>query len=181
MTRDPDDDDDDDDAQLFRAAVKDVKPLQGDRRRPPEPRRPSPRPLQHEADEREALRESREGPLPDVGDALLYRGEGIQDSVFRRLQRGTFRIGAELDLHGLRWDEAKVEMTRFLGASRDAGARCVRIIHGKGLRSKGDGPVLKQRIDGWLRQRGEVLAFCSARREDGGTGAVYVLLRAAGR
>ena len=96
------------------------------------------------------------------------------------LQRGTYRVAAELDLHGLRWDEAKVVMVRFLAAARDADARCVRIIHGKGLRSKGDGPVIKQRIDGWLRQRSEVLAFCSARREDGGTGAVYVLLRSGG-
>ncbi|MGQ0586812.1 MAG: Smr/MutS family protein [Gammaproteobacteria bacterium] len=175
MSRDPDDD-----SGLFRAAVKDVKPLKPGGRRPPEPRRPAPRPLQHEADEREALRESREGPLPDVGDELLYRGAGIQDAVFRRLRRGTYRVGAVLDLHGLRWDEARPEMTRFLAASRDAGARCVRIIHGKGLRSKGDGPVLKQRLDGWLRQRSEVLAFCSARREDGGTGAVYVLLREMG-
>ncbi|MGH8481071.1 MAG: Smr/MutS family protein, partial [Nevskiaceae bacterium] len=147
---------------------------------PPHRAAPSPRPLQHEADELEALRESREGPLPDVGDELSYRTGGIQDSVFRRLRRGAYRIGAELDLHGMRWDEAKVAMVRFLAASRDGGARCVRIIHGKGLRSKGDGPVLKQRIDGWLRQRSEVLAFCSARREDGGTGAVYVLLRSGG-
>ena len=120
---------------------------------------------------------ARDFALPDVGEALSYRGEGLQDGVFRRLQRGTFRIGAELDLHGLRWDEAKVAMVRFLAAARDADVRCVRIIHGKGLRSKGDGPVLKQRLDGWLRQRSEVLAYCSARREHGGTGAVYVLLR----
>jgi DNA-nicking Smr family endonuclease len=174
MTRDPDDDD-----ALFREAVKDVKPLKDGGRRPPERNPPSPHPRQHELDEQEALRESRGGPLPDVGDALSYRSDGIQDSVFRRLQRGTYRLAAELDLHGMRWDEAKVAMVRFLAAARDADARCVRIIHGKGLRSKGDGPVIKQRIDGWLRQRSEVLAFCSARREDGGTGAVYVLLRAA--
>ncbi len=174
MTRDPDDD-----SALFRTAVKDVKPLKGSGRRPPESRLPVPRPRQHELDEQEALRESREGPLPDVGDPLSYRSDGIQDSVFRRLQRGTYRIGAELDLHGLRWDQSKVALVRFLAAAREANLRCVRIIHGKGLRSKGDGPVLKQRLDPWLRQRSEVLAYCSARREDGGTGAVYVLLRAA--
>ena len=175
MTRDPDDDN-----ALFREAVKDVKPLKDGGRALLERRPPSPQPRQHELDEQEALRESREGPLPDVGDALSYRSDGIQDSVFRRLQRGTYRVAAELDLHGMRWDEAKVAMVRFLAAARDADARCVRIIHGKGLRSKGDGPVLKQRLDGWLRQRSEVLAYCSARREDGGTGAVYVLLRATG-
>ena len=175
MIRDPDDDN-----ALFREAVKDVKPLKDGGRRPPETKLPAPRPRQFEIDEAEALRESREGPLPDVGDQLSYRSDGIQDSVFRRLQRGTFRIAAELDLHGMRWDEAKVAMVRFLATARDADWRCVRIIHGKGLRSKGDGPVLKQRIDAWLRQRNEVLAYCSARREDGGTGAVYVLLRSGG-
>jgi DNA-nicking Smr family endonuclease len=176
MARDPDDDSD-----LFREAVKDVKPLKDHGRRPaPERRALSPRPRQHELDEQDALRESREGPLPDVGDELSYRSDGIQDSVFRRLRRGAYRVGAELDLHGLRWDEAKVAVVRFLVAARDADARCVRIIHGKGLRSKGDGPVLKQRLDGWLRQRNEVLAYCSARRQDGGTGAVYVLLRSGG-
>ena len=118
MTRDPDDD-----SALFREAVKDVKPLKDGGRRPPERRAPSPHPRQHELDEQEALRESREGPLPDVGDALSYRSDGIQDSVFRRLQRGTFRIGAELDMHGMRWDEAKVAMVRFLAAARDADAR----------------------------------------------------------
>ena len=168
MTRDPEDD-----SALFREAVKGVKPLKDSGRRPPVPR-----PLQHEADEQAALREMRDGSLPDVGEELSYRTAGIQDGVFRRLRRGAYRVGAELDLHGLRTDEARLAIVRFLAASRAADARCVRIIHGKGLRSKGEGPVLKQRVDGWLRQRSDVLAFCSARREDGGTGAVYVLLRA---
>jgi DNA-nicking Smr family endonuclease len=176
MTRDPDDD-----SALFRDAVKDVKPLKGSGRQVPEPRRLVPRPLQLEADEQAALKEMRDGPWPDIGEVLSYRGGGIQDAVFRRLQRGTYKVGSELDLHGLRADEAKLAIVRFLADARDRGTRCVRIIHGKGLRSKGDGPVLKQRLDGWLRQRSDVLAFCSARREDGGTGAVYVLLRAADR
>ena len=171
-------DPDPDDAALFRDAVKGVKPLKAGDRHPPERAAPSPRPLQFEADEQAALREMRDGPLPDVGEELSYRSDGIQDAVFRRLRRGTYRMDAELDLHGLRADEAKLAIVRFLAESRDRGARCVRIIHGKGLRSKGEGPVLKQRLDGWLRNRKDVLAFCSARREHGGTGAVYVLLRA---
>ena len=171
--------DNDDDAGLFRDAMKGVRPLKAGNRAQPEPRKPPPRPLQHEADEQEALREMRDGPLPDVGEELLYRGEGIQDTAFRRLRRGAYRIDAELDLHGLRADAAKLEIVRFLAEALDRRWRVVRIIHGKGLRSKGDGPVLKQRLDGWLRSRNDVLAFCSARREHGGTGAVYVLLRAA--
>jgi DNA-nicking Smr family endonuclease len=176
MTRRPDPDTDD--AALFREAVKGVRPLQGRGRHPPERAPPSPRPLQFEADEQAALAEMRDGPLPDVGEELEFRGEGIQDAVFRRLRRGTYRMDAELDLHGMRADEAKLAIVRFLAECRDRGARCVRIVHGKGLRSKGEGPVLKQRLDGWLRRRRDVLAFCSARREHGGTGAVYVLLRA---
>ena len=174
------DPDDADDAALFRAAVKDVRPLKGGARQAPHRPPPPPRPLQFEADERAALAEMRDGPLPDVGDELSYRSEGIQDGVFRRLRRGAYRMDAELDLHGMRADEAKLAIVRFLAESQDRGARVVRIVHGKGLRSKGEGPVLKQRLDGWLRNRKDVLAFCSARREHGGTGAVYVLLRAAG-
>jgi DNA-nicking Smr family endonuclease len=170
--------DHDDDARLFRDAMKDVKPLKGGGRLPPASRRPEPRPLQHEADERAALQEMRDGPLPDIGEELSYRAPGLQDAAFRRLRRGTYHIGAELDLHGMRADEAKLAIVRFLAAAADRGLRCVRIIHGKGLRSKGEGPVLKQRLDGWLRRRNDVLAFCSARPEHGGTGAAYVLLRA---
>jgi DNA-nicking Smr family endonuclease len=175
MARDPDDD-----SALFREAVRDVKPLKDRGRHPPHRAPPSPRPRQFEADEEAALAEMRDGPLPDVGDALEYRTEGIQDATFRRLRRGAYRMDAELDLHGLRATEARLAVLRFLGDCRDRGDRCVRIVHGKGLRSRGEGPVLKQRLDGWLRRRNDVLAFCSARREHGGTGAVYVLLRAGG-
>jgi len=170
--------DHDDDGELFRAAMKDVKPLKGSgaahARRPA----PPPRPLQREADERAVLREMMDGPLIDIGEELSYRGPGLQDGAFRRLQRGAWHVGAELDLHGMRADEARLAVARFLAESQARGIRCLRIIHGKGLRSKGEGPVLKQRLDGWLRRRDDVLAFCSARREDGGTGAAYVLLKA---
>lgn len=175
-------DDDGDDAALFREAMKGVKPLKGRAdgggralvRGPA----PSPRPKQREADDAEVLREMMDGPLIDVGEELLYRGEGLQDSTFRKLRRGALHVGRELDLHGMRSDEAKLAVGRFINECQARDVRCVRIIHGKGLRSKGDGPVLKQRLDGWLRHRQEVLAFCSARPEHGGTGAVYVLLRA---
>lgn len=176
MTRRPDDETDD--SALFREAVRGVRPLKGGDRHAPHRASPSPRPRQLEADEQEVLREMRDGPLPDVGDELAYRTDGIQDATFRRLRRGAYRTDAELDLHGMRTDEARLAVARFLAEAGDRDARCVRIIHGKGLRSKGEGPVLKQRLDGWLRRRQDVLAFCSARREHGGTGAVYVLLRA---
>lgn len=170
--------DDDDDRSLFRAAMKDVQPLKHGGGRHVHRPALSPRPLQREADERAVLAEMMDGPLIDVGEELSYRAPGLQDAAFRRLQRGAWHVGAELDLHGLRADEAKLAIVRFLADSQDRGVRCVRIIHGKGLRSRGEGPVLKQRLDGWLRRRADVLAFCSAKREHGGTGAAYVLLRA---
>lgn len=170
--------DEDDEAGLFRAAMKDVKPLKGGDRRHAHRLRIAPRPLQLEADERAVLAEMMEGPLTDVGDELSYRAPGVQDTVFRRLRRGVYRVGLELDLHGMRAAEARLAIVDFLAECRRRDVRCARIIHGKGLRSKGEGPVLKQRLDGWLRRRDDVLAFSSARPEHGGTGAVYVLLRA---
>lgn len=169
--------DPEDDSKLFRDAMRGVNPLRGSNRAATGAPRPVPRPLQHEADERAALAEMADGPLPDVGDDLSFRGPGLQDTVFRKLRRGTYHMSGELDLHGMRSDEAKRAVVRFLAEAKDRGWRGVRIVPGKGLRSKGDGPVLKQRLDGWLRQRKDVLAFCSARPEHGGTGAVYVLLK----
>jgi DNA-nicking Smr family endonuclease len=173
MNQDPEDE-----AALFRAAMRGVQPLK--RRAGTHLQRPapSPHPRQREADERAVLKEMMEAPLGDAGEALEYRTPGLQDTAFRRLRRGQYHSGAELDLHGLRSAEAATAVSRFLAQARDRGERCVRIVHGKGLRSKGDGPVLKQRLDGWLRRRDDVLAFCSALPAHGGTGAVYVLLRA---
>jgi DNA-nicking Smr family endonuclease len=167
---------DDDDLGLFRDAMRGVKPLAHDRV-PPGRKPPSPRALQKEADERAVLDEIMHGPPIDSGDELSYRGDGVQDGVFRKLRRGTFHAGDVLDLHGLRAAEARVEVARFVVESQERGLRCVRIIHGKGLRSKGAGPVLKQHLEGWLRRSREIMAYCSARPQDGGTGAVYVLLR----
>ena len=175
MNRDLDDDDAND---LFRAAMKGVTPLKGGGRTHASRPAPAPHPRQRQADDRAVLREMMDGPLLDIGEELEYRGPGLQDGAFRRLRRGAYHVGAELDLHGMRADEARLAVARFLAESQDRGIRCLRIIHGKGLRSKGEGPVLKQRLDGWLRRRDDVLAFCSARREDGGTGAAYVLLKA---
>lgn len=171
--------DDDDDSTAFRDAMRGVRPLKGSGRASVAAPRPEPRARQRELDDAAVMQELRDGPLGDPGEELSYRTDGIQDTVFRRLRRGTYHLERELDLHGMRSDEAKAAIVRFLAECRDRGARCVRIVHGKGLRSKGAGPVLKQRLDGWLRQRSDVLAFVSARPEDGGTGAVYVLLRAA--
>lgn len=170
------------DAALFRDAVAKVSRLSDSNRISPASNPPSPEPRFSQADEREVLDQLLELPaepsLLESGDELEYRHDGVQLSVMRKLRRGQYARQAELDLHGLTAAQAKVEVVAFLKHCQTHSLRCVRIIHGKGLRSPRPGPVLKQKLAGWLRQRQEVLAYCSARQVDGGTGAVYVLLRA---
>jgi DNA-nicking Smr family endonuclease len=123
---------------------------------------------------------SPQAPLLETGEELLYRGPRIGDDVFRQLRRGRFRVEAELDLHGLRVDEARLELRAFLAAALAEGLRVVRIVHGKGLRSGNRGPVLRQMTGDVLRQLDAVLAFASAREVDGGSGACLVLLQRPG-
>ena len=94
----------------------------------------------------------------------------------RRLRRGHYRVEMELDLHGLIVPEAKQALREFLSRAIARQCRCVRIIHGKGLGSGPRGPVIKQAVNVILRRTEPVVAFCSARQVDGGTGAIYVLL-----
>lgn len=119
--------------------------------------------------------------LPDlaelsVADTLSFVGAGLQKSVLRKLKRGFFGIDAELDLHGLTAHQAKRLLNGFLQRRSMSQLRCIYIIHGKGYRSPGQKPVLKNKLNLWLRQHPDVLAFCSASPANGGTGAVYVLL-----
>ena len=95
----------------------------------------------------------------------------------RRLRRGHYRVESELDLHGLTVPEAKQALRDFLARAIARQCRCVRIIHGKGLGSGPRGPVIKQAVNVILRRTDPVIAFCSARQVDGGTGAIYVLLQ----
>ncbi|MCG5516132.1 MULTISPECIES: Smr/MutS family protein [unclassified Ectothiorhodospira] len=176
----PNDLPEDDDMALFRAAVGQVRPVRSDRQ-PLQRRPPPPRPRQAEADRRRVIEALGEDPFDgtDVqpGDELIYMAEGLQRQVFRKLRRAQYRIADELDLHGLFTREAHQALALFLAEARERRLRCVRIIHGKGLRSSNRGPVLKSRVAQWLRQRSEVLAYCSAPPSLGGTGAVLVLLR----
>jgi DNA-nicking Smr family endonuclease len=130
--------------------------------------------------EREVLRESIVLTPAELdvesGDELSFRRPGIQDTLMRRLRRGHYRVESELDLHGLTLPEAKEQIRSFVARSIARQARCVRIIHGKGLGSGPRGPVLKHAVNVILRRFDAVLAFCSARQVDGGTGAIYVLL-----
>ncbi len=161
----------DDELELFRQAMADAQPLEHDRVTPWR-QRPPPRPLDHVT---ETPGDEFGDTAEEAPDFLDFRRPGIQNRLYRDLQRGVIEPQATLDLHGMRVDDARRALSRFLDQSLAAGRRCVRIVHGKG-RGSDRQPVLKQRVNQWLPQRREVLAFCSAPRWDGGTGAAYVLL-----
>lgn len=172
--------------QLFASSVGTVQPLRRTATLPP-PRPPVP-PLarQRAKDEAAALRESIAGAvdvesLLETDDGLSFRRPGIGIDVVKKLRRGVWTLQAEIDLHGLRRDAAREAVAAFLHAAMRRGARCVRIVHGKGLGSPGKEPVLKSHVKHWLAQRAEVLAFTHAKAEDGGHGALIVLLREASR
>lgn len=175
-----------DDAAAFRAAVRDVKPLTHTpvipARKPPKSRvrRPVP-PVDIEESMpllATPLTPSDPAATPSGSDVLSFQRTGVRPQYMRRLRRGLIPIEGELDLHGLSQAAARSQLAEFLAIGRGQGWRCVRIIHGKGYRSGSRGPVLKMAVDLWLRRQHEVLAFTSARAIDGGTGAVYVMLRA---
>lgn len=170
-----------DDADLFRQAIGPVRKLHaaGDSLRASRPA-PSPEPLQSLADERQVLRELLSDDEAVVGmasgEVLAHLQDGYPAKLLRQLRRGDFVVEAELDLHHLRQHEARAILGRFLIECRRDRHRCVRIVHGKG-RGAEQGSVLKAMTDRVLRQRAEVIGFTSARPQDGGTGAVMVLLR----
>jgi DNA-nicking Smr family endonuclease len=114
----------------------------------------------------------------ETGEELAWKRDGISAATFRRLRRGEYARRAELDLHGMKQAEARPALNEFLAESRALGLQCVRVVHGKGRGSGDRGPVLKAAVNRWLRRTASVRAFCSARRADGGTGAIYVLLDA---
>jgi DNA-nicking Smr family endonuclease len=166
-----------DDDRLFRETFKDVRPLK-ERRSEPYRRRLPPRPLNLSVgDEEETERDLYSEQEIETGEELHFARPGIQQRLMHDLRRGYLEIGAELDLHGLTVRYAREDLKRFLETCQQRGIRCARIIHGKGYGSEGRQPVLKQKLNLWLRQREDVLAFTSAPRHDGGTGAAYVLLR----
>ena len=171
---------DPEDRELFRAAIGPVERLDHDRIEPALSR-PKPLPRFRAEDEQQVLTDMIsdyfEPADMETGEDLFYCREGLQHTVLRKLRRGQFRVGAELDLHGMTVDTARMALNAFIRQVQRNRVTCVRIIHGKGNRSHNKGPVIKGKVNRWLRLRDDVLAFCSARPMDGGTGALYVLLR----
>ena len=170
----------DDDIALFRRSIGPVRKVSHDRVGPagkqlsPRPRAPG---EQHDPDLTDTFSDQVETPEVAPDEALFYTRPGLQLRQQQRLRRGQLAIGDELDLHGMTASQARTAIMEFIAACRDRQIRCVRIIHGKGYGAGGNAPVLKNRLNSWLRQHQEVLAFSSATPRDGGTGALYVLLR----
>ncbi|MGD8783723.1 MAG: Smr/MutS family protein [Thioalkalispiraceae bacterium] len=175
---------DDESRSLFRQAVSGSRRLKDDRAKPYRPR-VKPVPRQRHRDEKAVLDESL-APLSlqhiidsdiESDDYLSFAQPGVQQSVMKKLRRGQYRIEAELDLHRMTSEQALNALRDFISQCQRQHIRCVRIIHGKGLGSENKLPVLKARVNSWLRQWNAILAFCSARPCDGGNGAIYALLK----
>lgn len=169
--------------QHFATAVGPVQPLRGDHatrvqlRSAPAAPRPKQRERDHAAVLQEALSDAIDiSSLLETDEQLSYKRAEIGEDVVRKLRRGQWSIRAEIDLHGLRRDDARASLSAFIRDCRRRGLRCVRIVTGKGLGSPGRVPVLKHKVYGWLMQKQDVLAFVQARPEEGGAGALIVLL-----
>jgi DNA-nicking Smr family endonuclease len=176
--------DDNDEALVFKEAMAGVRPLKTAAQRiaAPVSTRPKPIPKQFLRDERQALADSlSDGYIPshevESGEELLYLREGHSPEILSKLRRGHWVVQASIDLHGMVSDEARLYVAGFLTECKKRGIRCVRIVHGKGLGSRNREPVLKYKLRNWLMQKDEVIAYAQARANDGGSGAVIVLLK----
>lgn len=169
-------------SNLFQAAIGVVQPLQPSRRANLKPPPAAPIPQQRERDEAHALREALSDEvdittLLETDEALSFRRPGVGPDVTRKLRRGDWAVQGQIDLHGLRTDEAREAMGSYIRTAHQQGLRCVRVVHGKGLGSPGKAPILKDKVRRWLVQKSEVLAFVQAQPAQGGAGAVLVLLQ----
>jgi DNA-nicking Smr family endonuclease len=168
------------DRDAFLEAVRGAKPIKHSPRAELRTRPPRPVPLRH-ADDDLPLRQSggavvfHEEQLRD-GEALGFLRPGLSRIVIRNLRRGHWPVRGELDLHGFTSEQASAALPAFIAGSINRGRRCVRVIHGKGLRSPGNAPVLKSLVTAWLSASENVVAFCEAPSREGGAGATLVLL-----
>jgi DNA-nicking Smr family endonuclease len=165
----------------FAHAVGPVKPIRASAKAARTAPLPSPEPRQRALDEQAALHEALSDEV-DVesllltDDGLSFRRPDIGPDVLAKLRRGTWAIQDQIDLHGLRREEAREALAGFIRQAHQQGRRCVRVVHGKGHGSPGKAPVLKAKVQRWLAQRREVIAFAQAPGPQGGAGALVVLL-----
>lgn len=166
----------DEDSTVFRDAVRGIKPIEHTKITPPTPITPRPK-VANKTSEPELDIFSDYETLEPVGseDLLEYAKSGVQHKILRNLRNGKYNVEAILDLHGMSVAEARIELGRFLQACQHHDFRHVLIIHGKGRSS--NQPILKNKLNHWLRQTDQVLAFCSATVRDGRGGSLYVLLK----
>jgi DNA-nicking Smr family endonuclease len=166
---------------LFQRAVGQVKPLASQPRVKLGSAPAPPKAFQQKRDDDRVLRESLSddfdvSTLLDTDDELSYRRSGIGTDVTQKLRKGHWSLQGQIDLHGLRSDEAREALGQFIRDAHKRGWRCIRVVHGKGLGSPGKTPVLKAKVQRWLVQKNEVLAFVQAKASEGGAGALVVLL-----
>ncbi len=168
------------DSDLFRQTVGTVHTVKSDKVLLTPENKPKPVPKSQAVNMEDRLSDEAVGyDIEKVGleDALSFMAPGLQHNVLKKLRKGQFGLDAEIDLHGLNSNEAKRQLLHFLHDCVEDGCRCVHIVHGKGYRSVDNHPVLKNKLNLWLRQHKDVQAFCSAPLKEGGTGAVFVLLQ----
>ena len=169
---------DKDDHKAFEEATRDVKKLKRGNRVEAQTPRPSAKATRSRAADAATLEESLHGTLSEsTGEDLAFRRPNVSEYTFRQLRRGKFSIEDEIDLHGLTKNQAKAALKDFIAETARRQLGCVRVVHGKGMRSGPEGPVLKRWVPHWLSRWNAVLAFCAARVKHGGDGAIYVLLR----
>lgn len=172
--------DPDDDLELFRREMADVQPLKSKPRVSRRPPAPAPSPRQREADEQRVMEELLLAPEPEhgleTGEELLFLRPGYQRRYLTRLRRGQYTIRDSLDLHDMNEAAAGEALLAFIVRSAARGPGCVRVVHGKGLRSR-TVPKLKALANRLLRRHPAVIAFASCRPAEGGTGAVLVLVK----
>lgn len=169
-------------ANLFARAVGVVQRIPQKAQASIQPPAPAPVAVQRQKDEEAVLRDALSDGLDvntllDTDDALSFRRPGIGIDVTQKLRKGGWSIQREIDLHGLRSDEARVALAEFIRIAHKQGLRCLRVVHGKGLGSPGKTSVLKPKVHSWLIQKNQVMAFVQAKATEGGAGALVVLLK----
>lgn len=170
-----------DDLSSFQKAMKGVKPIKNDRidlYAHPDNSRPFKDSNQYPDNEQQPVLSDEQEATEVTGEEFIFFARpGLQFKAQKQLRQGKVIIDDHLDLHGLTIDEAREILLEFIQYAQKRQIRCIRLVHGKGYRAKSNKPVLKNKVNSWLRQHPDVLAFSSAQPKDGGTGAVYILIK----